>query len=121
LPVDGVQAVAEAADLVALQTRVREVRVTESVGRYLLQLVAETRRHKEIEIGVSPRGALALCRATQAHALVARRDYVSPDDVQRVASVVLAHRLVLTAQARYGGVRATALVDGILSMVPVPA
>jgi MoxR-like ATPase len=120
-PVDAVDAVADAADLLLLQARVRDVRVTEPVARYLLQLVAETRRHKDVEIGVSPRGALALYRATQAHAFLARRDYVSPEDVQRVTSVVLAHRLVLTAQARYGGVRAAALVDGILTTVPVPA
>ena len=120
-PLDAIQPVAEAADLLSLQARVREVRVAESVGRYLLQVVAETRRHKEVEIGVSPRGALALYRAAQAHALLTDRDYVSPDDVQGVAGVVLAHRLVLTAQARYGGVRAEALIDGILGTVPVPA
>jgi MoxR-like ATPase len=104
-----------------MQAQVREVRVTDAVGRYLLRLVEETRRHKEIEIGVSPRGALALYRAAQAHAFVSHRDYVSPDDIQAVLGVVVAHRLVLTAQARYSGVRAESLVEGIMRGVAVPA
>ena len=120
-PVEAVQPVAEAADLLAMQAQVREVRVTDAVGRYLLRLVEETRRHKEIEIGVSPRGALALYRAAQAHAFVSHRDYVSPDDIQAVLGVVVAHRLVLTAQARYSGVRAESLVEGIMRGVAVPA
>ncbi len=120
-PVDAVQPVAEADDLLALQAQVRQVRVTEAVSRYLLELVAATRRHKDIEIGTSPRGALALYRAAQANALLAHHDYVSPDDVQAVAAVVLAHRMVLTAQARYGGVHPAALIEGIVRSTPVPA
>jgi MoxR-like ATPase len=119
-PVDAVEPVAEAADLLAMQEQVRAVRVTDAVADYLLRLVAETRRHKDIETGVSPRGALALYRASQARALCAGRDYVSPDDVQAVASAVCAHRIVLTAQARYGGTRALALVEGIVRAVAVP-
>jgi MoxR-like ATPase len=113
--------VADADDLLALQAQVREVRVTEAVARYLMSLVEATRRHKDIEIGVSPRGALALYRAAQANALLARRDYVSPDDVQAVAGVVLAHRVVLSAQARNGGVHPAALVDGIVRATAAPA
>ena len=120
-PVDAVEPVAEADDLLGLQGQVREVRVTEAVARYMLNLVESTRRHKDIEIGVSPRGALALYRAAQAIALLAHRDYVSPDDVQAVAGVVLAHRVVLTAQARYGGVHPAALVEGIVRATAVPA
>jgi MoxR-like ATPase len=119
-PVEGVQAVAGGADLLRMQAEVREVRVTEAVGRYLVEVVAGTRRHKEIEIGVSPRGALALYRAAQAHALVGRRDYVSPDDVQAVAGAVCAHRLVLTAHARYGGLQAATLMESLVRAVPVP-
>jgi MoxR-like ATPase len=119
-PVESVQAVAEGTDLLAMQAEVREIRVAEAVGRYLVELVAATRRHKEIEIGVSPRGALALYRAAQAHALVGQRDYVSPDDVQAVSGAVCAHRLVLTAHARYGGAQAAALMESIVRAVPVP-
>jgi MoxR-like ATPase len=119
-PVESVQPVAEAADLLAMQAQVRQVRLTDAVGRYLVALVTETRRHKEIEIGVSPRGALALYRAAQAHALVRERDYVSPDDVQAVAGAVCSHRLVLTAHARYGGTRVGTLMDALVRAVPVP-
>jgi MoxR-like ATPase len=119
-PVEKVQAVAEGSDLLDMQAEVREVRVADAVGRYLVELVTETRRHKEIEIGVSPRGALALYRAAQAHALCAQRDYVSPDDVQAVAGAVCAHRLVLTAHARYGGIQAATLMESLVRAVPVP-
>jgi MoxR-like ATPase len=119
-PVESVQPVAEGADLLAMQAQVRQVRMTEPVGRYLVALVGETRRHKEIEIGVSPRGALGLYRAAQAHALVRERDYLSPDDIQAVAGAVCAHRLGLTAHARYGGTRAETLMADLVRAVPVP-
>ena len=95
--------------------------MSEAVGGYLLRLVGETRRHPEVESGLSPRGALALFRAAQARALLAGRDYVSPDDVQALARAVLAHRLVLTTQARYGGISKEDVVSRILEAVPVPA
>jgi len=69
---------------------------------------------------VSPRGAIALFRAAQARALLLRRTYASPDDVQALAGAVLAHRVQLTAQARYGGTRSDAVIARILAAVKVP-
>jgi MoxR-like ATPase len=112
--------VASTEDLLALQADVREVEVKEPVGRYLLRIVAETREHRDLALGVSPRGALALFRATQARAFLEGRRYASPADVQALAAPVLAHRLALTTQARYGGLTGAAVVEQILGSIGVP-
>lgn len=120
-PLSKVQPVAETATLRAIQKSVREIRVEPDVGRYLLRIVRGTRTSKELELGVSPRGALAFFRACQARALLRGREYASPDDVQALAESVLAHRIVTTAQARYGGVTPSSVIAELLATVEVPA
>lgn len=93
-PVDTMQPVAQAADILALQERVRGITVADSLADYMLEIVEDTRRHPEIILGASTRAALALYRAVQAAALLDGRDYVIPDDVKRLAVPVLAHRLL---------------------------
>jgi MoxR-like ATPase len=119
-PLSRVTAVCTQSDLAGMQAAVREVEVREPVARYLLRVVHRTRGLEGIELGVSPRGALALFRASQARALMAGRPYVSPDDVQALAVPVLAHRIGLTAQARYGGVTAQGLVQKVVAAEAVP-
>lgn len=119
-PLDDVVPLADADVLVELQRQVREVDVRENVARYLLRVVEATRDHPDIALGVSPRGALALFRAVQARAFLAGRRYATPDDVQDLALAVLAHRLVLTPKARYGGVRDEDLLRAVLRRVEVP-
>lgn len=120
-PLDAVPAVADAAQVRALQEATRAVTVREDVGLYLLRVVRATRDHRDLEQGVSPRGALALFRASQARALLEGRAWVSPQDVQALAVPVLAHRLRLSHQARYGGQSARQLVEAVLAGVEVPA
>ncbi|WP_197040972.1 AAA family ATPase [Chondromyces apiculatus] len=119
-PLASVTPVASTDDLLALQAEVREVEMKEAVGRYLLALVTATREHRALSLGVSPRGALALFRAAQARAFLEGRRYVSPDDVQSLAVPVLAHRLALTTQARYGGLTGAAVAEEIVAATPVP-
>jgi MoxR-like ATPase len=90
------------------------------VARYLLRIAEATRGHRDLELGVSPRGALAFFRAAQARAMIAGRRYASPDDVQALAGPVLGHRLLLTTQAKYGGVTAGAVLAGIVQAIEVP-
>ena len=115
-----VEVVADANDLLAMQARVRDVEVKEPVARYLLRVVAGTRAHRDLELGVSPRGALAYFRASQARALLQGRAYATPDDVQALAAPVLAHRVLLTTQARYGGATRESLITSIVKQVSVP-
>ena len=119
-PLDTVEPLATMEDLLTMQAEVREVEVKEPVAEYLLRVVAATREHPSVELGISPRGALALFRAAQARAFLAGRRYASPDDVERLAGPVLAHRLVLTTEARYGGTTASTILAGIVKDTPVP-
>jgi MoxR-like ATPase len=119
-PLDALRPVTDRAALLEMQAEVRRVEVREPVARYLLRLVVATREHPEVELGVSTRGALAYFRAAQARSFLSGRSYVSPDDVQRLAGPVLAHRLAMGAQARYGGRSGLAFVQEIVSRTPVP-
>ena len=119
-PLDTLESVASGDDIARLQRSVRGVEVAESAARYVLKLAAATRSHPDLELGVSPRGALAMVRLAQARALVKGRDYVTPDDVQALAPLAFAHRLLLRSAARYGGTSGRALVADVLAQVPVP-
>ena len=119
-PLAKVTAVCDAEELVRIQGEVRDVEVNEAVADYLLALVAKTREHKDLALGVSPRGALAFFRASQARALMKGRSYASPEDVHALAIPVLAHRVLLGSEARYGGTTAEAIVSDILRDVGVP-
>ncbi|MDH6227398.1 MULTISPECIES: AAA family ATPase [Streptomyces] len=120
-PLDDLQPVAHAHDIVKLIETVREVYVSEPVRRYVVQLVAATRSHPDLRLGASPRATLHLLRAAKASAALAGREFALPDDVQALAPAVLAHRLLPTAQAQLGGRTADAVVREILARTPVPA
>jgi MoxR-like ATPase len=121
---EAVQPVLEGAELVQLQARVRQVRVAPPLLSYMLELVDRTRRHPSLALGVSTRGALALHRACQALAMVESRDYVIPDDVQRLAVPVMAHRVMMTGgEATEGWSRSEAeraIIQEIVDGTPVP-
>ncbi len=119
-PLDRLGTIASAEELVALQAAVHEVEVKPAVGRYLLSVVAATRDHKDIVLGASPRGTLALFRAAQARALLGGRTYVSPDDIQTLAGPVLGHRIALTPEARYGGKDVNAVLRDVVQGLRVP-
>jgi MoxR-like ATPase len=120
-PLTRLEPVMDKVALLALQAEVREVAVEENVAKYMLRIVEQTRRAPELEIGVSPRGSLALFRACQARALLEARDYVSPADVQALAAPVLAHRVRLSPQARLAGRGEAGPFAAIVRDVPVPA
>ncbi|HQT93368.1 MAG TPA: MoxR family ATPase [Thermoanaerobaculaceae bacterium] len=121
---EAVQPVLDGSELVQLQARVREVTVAPALLAYLLELVQRTRRHPALGLGVSTRGALALHRAVQALALVEGREYVIPDDVQRLAVPVMAHRVVLAGgEAGEGWSRSEAeraVIREVVDGTPVP-
>jgi MoxR-like ATPase len=119
-PLAQVQAVADIEQLRALQAKVRDVEVKEAVAKYLLRVVAATRDNRDLELGVSPRGALAFFRASQARALLEGRTYVTPADVQALAAPVLAHRVLLTTQSKYGGTSAASVLAAIVRSLDVP-
>ncbi len=119
-PLEGLAPVVTGAELLGLLAVVRGVSVSPLLADYLLALVRQTRQHPAIELGASPRAALALFRAAQARAAMDGRTYVKPDDVKRLAGPVLAHRLVLNAQSRLRGQNAEDLIGDIVAKTPVP-
>jgi MoxR-like ATPase len=120
-PVEGLQPVLDAQQVIDLQEAVRRVKVDESIGAYLMDMVEATRTSDDLYVGVSIRGALALYRAGQALALAEGRDFVVPDDLKRLAVPVLAHR-VITKGYLHGGQREAieALVQRLVEEIPVP-
>jgi MoxR-like ATPase len=104
----------------ALLPVVRAVHVASVVAQYLLAVVRATRDHPSVELGASPRAALALFRASQARAVMQGRGYVLPDDVKALAIPVLAHRLVTTAEGRLRGRAAGQVVQDLIAQTPVP-
>lgn len=119
-PIDNVTTVLTLEDVRKIQAAVRHVRLERSIAGYIVDLVGRTREHPLLKLGVSPRGSLMFFRAVQASAFLSGRDHVQPDDVQRMAAHVLAHRLVLTPKARYAAVSKVQVITEIVSQVPVP-
>lgn len=122
-PADTLQAVLSAVEVVALQVRVDQVHMEESLTEYLLAIVQATRQSELLSLGVSTRGALALSKTTKALALVRGRDYCLPDDIKELAPIVLSHRVMLN---RTHGMRtqsfeqAERIILDIVDTVPVP-
>ncbi|SEG65788.1 MoxR-like ATPase [Saccharopolyspora kobensis] len=119
-PLADLRPVADAAEVQGLLQAVRRVHVSPEIRRYAVELVTATRQLTELRLGASPRSTLQLVRAARAQAALAGREFTIPDDVQAVAIPVLAHRLVLTSEARAARRSTTELVRQLLSRTPVP-
>jgi MoxR-like ATPase len=119
-PLSHVSAVCDKETTLRMQAEVREIEVKESVAKYMLAIVHKTRESAHLDLGISPRGALAFYRAAQARALLHGRSYASPEDVNALAGPVLAHRVQLTTQSRYGGITAEKVLGDVVREVPVP-
>ncbi|TML74932.1 MAG: MoxR family ATPase [Actinobacteria bacterium] len=119
-PLESLLPVADAADVLRLVEAARCVYVEESLGRYVVALLRQTRGDPRLYLGASPRAGIALLRVAKARALAEGRDYVAPDDVKAVAAPVLAHRLILAPEARSAALSAEELVADALARTPVP-
>jgi MoxR-like ATPase len=106
--------------LLGMQKVVEEVHVSESVGRYIVQLVAATRSSGRVRVGASPRGSLAVMKLARAKAALAGRGYVLPDDVQEVAVPALAHRLILRPEFWAQDLSEERVIEEVLEQVPSP-
>ncbi len=120
-PLARLGAVASRDEVIALKTRVREVRMTDELRHYVIELVRRTRAAPQVQLGCGPRASIALASAAKALALADGEAFVRPEHVQELAIAVLAHRMVLDPQARFAGATAKALVADILREVAVPS
>jgi MoxR-like ATPase len=119
-PLEALEPVLQVETLLAMQQAVREVMVEETVREYMVKVVRATREHEGVELGVSPRGALALYKTCQALAAIRGRSFVIPDDVKYLAPPVLTHRIIISPQTRLRGRRPEEVMTEIVNTVPVP-
>lgn len=119
-PLEELEQVLSTAEVIALQQHVKDIYVDATVQDYVIRLAQSTRDHREIYLGASPRGSIALYRSSQALALLRGREYVTPDDVKEMAPLTLAHRLIVKPEAQLRGAGADQLVAEILNQVPIP-
>lgn len=108
-------------EILAMQEEVRNIRVTDEVKKYVVDIVRFTRSDRNAALGVSPRGSIALYKAAKAYAYIYERDYVTPDDVKKTAVSVLAHRIILSPQGRTEFNSTEAYVEAILNTLAVPS
>ncbi len=119
-PIESLQPVVSAEEIVACQLACRDVKVDPKVRNYILDLVHATRDHDDILLGGSPRASIALFRASQALAAIRGNAFVLPDDVKRVAPPVLTHRIILRPESRLRRITATKVIEEILAESSVP-
>ncbi|MUK89968.1 AAA domain-containing protein [Ornithinibacillus sp. L9] len=118
-PYDEIQASLTLEDIREFQYQIKQVTISNIVSDYLLGLIHASREHNDVELGISPRGMLALMRAAQARAFLDGRDFVTPEDIKKLAPYVFEHRLILTME---GSIKKTSqqVVAEIMKEVPVP-
>ena len=119
-PIETLESVATAQEVIDLQRAIRAIYVDDLVKEYIVNLTNATRSHADISLGASPRASLAMYRGGQAIALIRGRDFVLPDDVKDLALPMLSHRMIVSPAARMRGVSSPDVVETILEQTPVP-
>ena len=119
-PIADLKPICTSGDILRLQQEVENVYSAKEIRSYIAAIAAASRKTGALQLGVSTRAAISLLRASQASALLDGRDYVSPEDVRRMAEPVLAHRLVLSPEARMRNMTAERILSNVIGSVPVP-
>ena len=117
----GIAVTVTKADLLSMQRRLEEVYVGRDIAKYMVDIARATRHDPAVQVGASPRGTLALFKLARASAALDGRDFVTPEDVKRVAVMALAHRIILTPEQWARGGRESTVVQGVLDQVATPA
>ena len=120
-PLDELSPCASLADVLELKQAVQQIRISDELKRYAVDLVGATRSAIGVQLGASPRASIALMKAAQALALFDGLDFVTPEQIQELAVPVIAHRLVMEPQARFSGLTPRGVVEGVVKKIPVPA
>ena len=119
-PVDTLEQITDASEILRLQNAVRQIYVDPLIKQYIVEIVEATRKHEAAYLGASPRGSLALLRASQALAMLDARDFVIPDDVKALAFPTLGHRVIVSPSSRVKNITAEDVVRDSLARVAVP-
>ena len=119
-PIESLEEVTNAAEVLELQAAVREIYIDPLVKQYIVTLVNATRQHESVYLGASPRGSIALMRAAQAYAMLDGRDFVQPDDIKLLANATLGHRVIVSPGARVRNIDSAQVIEESIGRVPVP-
>ena len=119
-PIEDISACLTRDEILSLREMAKEVRVSDELKRYIVDLVRASREKESVRLGASPRASLALMKSSQALALLDGLEYVTPDHIQELSTPVLAHRLVLDSQAKFSGMSSKSIVEDIVREVAVP-
>ena len=119
-PFESLQSVATPEDIINIQNEVKKVFVHENLEKYIVSIVSATRNHPSVRLGASPRASLALYRTAQATAYINGRDFVIPDDIQKMVIPVMAHRIILSQETKFSNTTADDVLNEIKKAVPVP-
>ncbi|MFC1813548.1 AAA family ATPase [Thermodesulfobacteriota bacterium] len=120
-PINGITPCVSMEHVLSLKQHVTEVRISDELKRYIVDIVGATRTASGVELGASPRASLSLMKAAQALALFDDQEFVTPEHVQEIAVPIIAHRMVMDPQARFSGRTAQGVIEEILKTIPVPA
>ncbi|MBQ2815517.1 MAG: MoxR family ATPase [Clostridia bacterium] len=120
-PFEALQPVATPEDIINIQNEVKKVFVHENLEKYIVSIVSATRNHPSVRLGASPRASLALYRTAQATAYINGRDFVIPDDIQKMVIPVIAHRIILSQETKFSNTTADDVLSEIKKSVPVPS
>jgi MoxR-like ATPase len=119
-PINQITQITSTDELLKMQQHLKAAHVDPLIKQYIVQIIERTRKHPDIYLGASPRGALALYRTGQARAAMHGRDYVIPDDIKAMAAFTLGHRMIISPSARIKNVDGVSIVQELLESVPVP-
>lgn len=119
-PIEDIEAVMTKEEVLQMQDEVKEVYMDRTIQEYIIDLVTKTRESEKVQLGVSPRGSLALMKATKAYAYIYGRDFCLPDDVKFLAPFVLSHRLILGTETRYEGWTGEDVIQEIMESTSIP-
>ncbi|HYF74974.1 MAG TPA: MoxR family ATPase, partial [Candidatus Nitrosocosmicus sp.] len=119
-PIDNIGPVISTEDILNIRRKVEQVHVDDSIQDYIVQIIQATRTHKDVYLGCSPRGTIALFNNSRALAFARGRGYVIPDDVKELVMCTLAHRIILKSEARIQGKNQEAILGEVLKTIRVP-
>ena len=115
-----VNKVVSPAQIIEMQESIKKIYIDKDLQNYIVKIVQTTRSDPRIEVGISPRGSIALFKLSKAHAAYHGRDYVVPDDIKNVVVPALSHRLILKAEARVRGVKPETIINDVVNKITVP-
>ncbi|HLP90756.1 MAG TPA: MoxR family ATPase [Nostocaceae cyanobacterium] len=120
-PINNIKSCVNIQEILTLKQQVQQIRISQELKRYVVDIVNATRTASGVQLGASPRGSIALMKIAQALALFDGYEFVTPEHIQELAVSVIAHRLVMQPQARFSGITPESVVEDILKSIPVPS